>query len=244
MIEHNGADAGYRSYAGRFPDHGLAIAIACNASTANTTALARGVADVYLAKVLAPVPAASTAALKPVTLQPGALERRAGSYVQPTTRQVVQLTVRGGQLMLGRYGGPVLVPTAENRFRIQGQAQEYVFAEGEHAGFELRPLAGGRAVPFEWRAPVVASAAALPGYSGDYFSEELNARYRVTANDSTIVLRTGTSDPMTVLPAFADSFVGEGWTIQFVRRKGLVSGFEATDGRVRRVAFEKVDAKK
>ena len=56
VIEHNGADAGYRSYAGRFPDQGLAIAVACNTSTANTTALARGVADVYLASVLAPAP--------------------------------------------------------------------------------------------------------------------------------------------------------------------------------------------
>src|SRR5438105_4945166 len=54
VVEHNGADAGYRSYVGRFPDKGLAIAIACNAATANTTALARGVADAYLGSTLAP----------------------------------------------------------------------------------------------------------------------------------------------------------------------------------------------
>src|SRR5690349_13597457 len=45
VVEHGGADAGYRSYVGRFPAQGLAIAIACNASTVNTTALARRVAD-------------------------------------------------------------------------------------------------------------------------------------------------------------------------------------------------------
>ena len=38
--------------------------------------------------------------------------------------------------------------------------------------------------------------------------------------------------------------VGGGCTIQFVRRRGQVGGFEATDRTVRRVAFEKVDGKK
>ena len=57
FIEHGGADAGYRSYVGRFPDRGLAIAIACNAATANTTALARGVADAFLGSTLATVEA-------------------------------------------------------------------------------------------------------------------------------------------------------------------------------------------
>jgi CubicO group peptidase (beta-lactamase class C family) len=244
VVEHNGADAGYRSYVGRFPEQGLAIAIACNAAAANTTALARGVADAYLGKSLAPVPAAATAALQPVALQPGALERRAGTYLQPTTMQVAQISVRNGQLIGGRTAGPVLVPTAENRFRIQGQNVEYVFADGEHAGFELRPLAGGRPVSFEWRQPAVVSASALAVYAGDYFSEEVNARYRVSITDSTIVLQTGTSEPMGVRPVYADGFLGGGWTIQFVRRKGQIVGFEATDTRVRRVAFEKVESKK
>ena len=46
LIEHNGADAGYRSYVGRFPDLGVGIAVLCNAATTNT-ALARGVADTH-----------------------------------------------------------------------------------------------------------------------------------------------------------------------------------------------------
>src|SRR5205814_6188743 len=60
VIEHGGADAGYRSYVGRFPDKGLAIAITCNAATANTAALAHGVADVFLGSTLAPVEVAAT----------------------------------------------------------------------------------------------------------------------------------------------------------------------------------------
>jgi CubicO group peptidase (beta-lactamase class C family) len=239
VVEHNGADAGYRSYVGRFPDHGLAIAIACNASTANTTALARGVADAYIGGALAPV-AALTAALPPATLPPGTLERRAGAYIQPTTMQVMELSVRDGNLILGRVTGPTLVPLAENRFQVTGQGTTLVFADGEHAAFELRQPAGGRPLKYEWHAPAVASALALAPYAGDYFSAELNARYRVTASDSSIALRTGTSPPLMARLVFSDTFLGGGNTIQFVRRRGQVAGFEITTGRTRRVTFERV----
>ena len=39
-------------------------------------------------------------------------------------------------------------------------------------------------MPFEWRQPAVATPNALAAYAGEYYSEELDARYRVTATDS------------------------------------------------------------
>src|SRR5207253_1282311 len=64
LVDHTGADAGYRSFVGRFPQHDLAIAIACNAAV-NTGAVARSVADVYLGKVLDPTAPTITAQAKP-----------------------------------------------------------------------------------------------------------------------------------------------------------------------------------
>ncbi len=238
VVEHNGADAGYRSYAGRFPDHGLAIAIACNAATANTTALARGVADVYLGALLSP--AQGEVALQAVPVSTESLGRRAGVYVQPTTLQVIEIIMRDGRLVVGPGNGPALTPVAENRFRVAGVPAELVFATAERPGLERRPLAGGRAVPFEWRAPATATASTLAAYAGDYASEELNSRSRVTASDSTLLLRTGTSGPLTARLVFADTFIAGAYTIQFVRRSGHVSGFEVTNGRMRRVKFERV----
>jgi hypothetical protein len=161
-------------------------------------------------------------------------------YIQPVTLQVVEFSVHDGQLVIGRTNGRVLLPLAQDLFRVQGETVEYAFGSGEHAGFELRPLGPGKAVQFEWRAPAVAAAAALTAYAGDYFSEELNARYRVTATDSTIELRTDTSEPRTARMVFGDTFLAGGYTIQFVRRQGRPAGFEITDGRVRRVRFERV----
>jgi hypothetical protein len=237
IVEHGGADAGYRSYVGRFPEQGLAIAIACNAATANTTALARGVADVFLGSALAP--AEAPAVPQGVAVAADRLQRRAGVYVQPTTLQIVRLAVRDGKLALAAPNGPALIPLAENRFVVPGQPGEAVFGDGggEHAGFERR-VPGQAPVRFEWRESIMPSAGALAPFAGEYVSAELGGTvYRVAVSDSTLSLRTGTSQPFTMRPVFADTFLGGGYTVQFTRAQGRITGFEVTNGRVRRVKF-------
>jgi len=238
VIEHNGADAGYRAYVGRFPELGTAIAIECNAATANTTALAHGVADVVLRDRLGPVTTDAPPAA--VSLSPAQLSRRVGVYIQPTTLQVMELSMRDGALTLGRRGGPALIPLAENRFRITGGPAEIVFADGERAGFR-RVAPGARDVVYEWRAQITPTPASLRAFAGRYISAELgDVVYRVTATDSTLELATGTSEPIPAREVFANTFVAGGFTIQFSTSGGVVRGFEVTDGRMRRVKFTKL----
>lgn len=238
IVEHNGADAGYRTIVGRFPDHGLAYAVLCNAATANPTALARGVADVYLAAAL--TPRSAPVALQGVAVAPGVLARRAGVYVQPTTLQVTELVMRGDKLYLGRQGNAALVAIAENRFRVTGQPFELVFYDGTPTRMERRPLDGGQTLLFEGRAPLVLAPQALAAYAGEYYSEELRSTYRVVAYDSLLTFGTGTSEPVDARPVYADAFVGGGYTIQFTRGGREITGFEVTNGRMRRVKFERV----
>ncbi len=233
VVGHGGADAGYRSYVGRFPEHGLAIAIACNASTANPGALANGVADAYIGGTLAAN--APEAAPQGVSVSAAVLQRRAGVYFQPTTHQVIELTMRDGRLTGGRNSGPTLVPLSESRFRVGNN--EVTFAGGENAGFEMRNVEGGRPVSFERRQPAEITAESLAAYAGDYFSEDVNAQYVVTASDSGLSLRTGTTDPIAARPVFTDTFLGGGYTIQFLRNGAEVTGFEVTNSRMRRVKF-------
>lgn len=242
VVYHGGADAGYRSYVGRFPEQALAIAVLCNAATANPSTLAQGVADAYLGGALAPVEAEIMPQAAPLSV--GMLQRRAGMYIQPTTLQVVELTLRDGQLILGRTSGSTLVPVAENRFRITGQAVELVFGNGERAGFERQPLRRGQPLPFEWREPSAVSSSVLAAYAGEYYSEEVDARYRVAANDSMLSFHTGTSNPTSARPLFLDTFDWNGaYTVQFIRTTGQVTGFEVTNGRMRRVKFVRVPAR-
>jgi CubicO group peptidase (beta-lactamase class C family) len=238
VVEHSGADAGYRSYAGRFPEQGLSIVVLCNASTANTTALARGVANAYLGDALTRND--PEVAPQGVTVSAESLQRRVGVYFEPKTMQVVEAIVRDGRLTL-RSGGMIpLIPLSENRFRLQGQAAEVVFADGAHAGFTMNPP-GGRPIVYERRDPFSMSKAALAAYAGDYQSDELaGARYTVTATDSTLLFKTGTSQPLTGRALFADTFIAGGYTIQFSRRGPAVTGFDVTNGRMRHVVFVRV----
>jgi CubicO group peptidase (beta-lactamase class C family) len=236
IVGHGGADAGYRSDVARFPDLGLATVVLCNAASANPGLLGRRVAEAYLGSTLSTVQPIATPA--GVTLSAERLQRRAGTYVEPRTMQVVELTFRDGRLMLGSQGNASLTPVSDDRMRITGQPAEAVFKESV-SSFDLLP-GGGRPLHFERRPAVVVTPQLLAAYAGEYVSDELaGAVYVVTATDTTIALRTGTSTPIVARLAFADTFLGGGNTIQFSRVRGQITGFDVTNGRVRHVKFVK-----
>lgn len=245
-IGHGGADAGYRSYVSRFPDHGLAIAIACNASTAVTAGLAHAVADAYLGSALAPKMNLTPTATS--TPPASTLQARAGVYVDPTTRQVVEISYRDGALILGRTSGPTLIPVGDNRFWVSGQARELSFVDGPRAALEssvpveARIEAGTaqmrrQPVRFEKQTAPPASGPQLAAFAGTYYSAELDATYRVTASDSGLVIRIGVNPPTPVRPIAGDIFLYGGTTVDFVRSGARITGFELTTTRTRRVAF-------
>ena len=123
---------------------------------------------------------------------------------------------------------------------MQGQAADIIFADGERAGF-LRRVDGARPLPFEWRQPVTPTRAMLNGFAGRYISDELGgAVYRIAATDSTLELRTGTSTAIVGRLVFANTFLADGNTIQFAETGGRVTGFDVTNGRMRRVKFARM----
>jgi CubicO group peptidase (beta-lactamase class C family) len=234
-VGHGGADAGYRSFVVRFPEHKLAIALACNTSTANTGALANRIADIYLGSALA----SSAPAVTPqgISVPLSELEKHAGVYFSPERVQFAELVLRDGKLFVGRAANNQLIPVAPNRFRATMGENEYVF---RNDGVDMVAPGGrvvGRMARMETRPP---SHSLMQQYAGQYSSEELNATYRVTANDSTITLQTGTSDPITGRLVFADAFSARNYTVIFSRSGRNVTGFEITTGRARRVKFTKV----
>jgi CubicO group peptidase (beta-lactamase class C family) len=233
-VSHSGGDAGYRSWTGRFPDHGLAIAIACNTSTANPQALALRLADSYLADALTPTPATEVS-VQGVAVAREVLERLAGPYFAPATMQVVELTVRDGKLFFGRTGNNEMVPIGRHRFRSNMSSNEAIFSDDPRSGFVVRQTSG-REVKYDRKDAMPANRARLSAFAGEYYSVELDATYRIAATDTSISLRTGTSEPFTLRPVFTDAFLGR-YFVQFTRDRGKVTGFEMTSGRSRRIQF-------
>jgi len=237
LVGHSGGDAGYRTYLGRFPEHGLAVAVLCNAAAANPVALARSVADVYLGDRLERVPEPPTAR---VTLTPAQVAPLAGVYANPVTGAPLFITLRRDTLVVGRTTGPALVPLTERRFRVTGQPVQLEFTPEGHLVQTVLAWPRRTPVTLTRREPVRPSRADLERYAGTYYSEELGATYTVAATDSTLVLRTRWGTERTVRPAYGDTFAGD-FLLAFTRgRGGSITGMRMSTGRVRNVAFERV----
>ena len=236
LVGHAGADAGYRSYTGRYPDQGFAIAVLCNAATSDPTGLAAGVSKVFLGSALTD-PAAVAAKPKPSA---DVLARLAGLYVNQTTGAVTFVSVKDGNLIVGRTTGPTLVPLGENRFWLGPQRTEWEFStNGERLVQRFTASPPRHPVTLVRREAAHPSAADLARYAGTYYSDELRATYIVAATDSTLTIRTGTNDPETFRPAYGDVFLGFA-TAKFVRDQGgVVTGMVVSTGRVRKIRFDR-----
>jgi CubicO group peptidase (beta-lactamase class C family) len=239
LVGHSGGDAGYRTYLGRFPDHGLAVTVLCNAGPANPVALAKSVADVYIGGKLAPAEPPVKAA---ATLTTEQLARFAGAYVNPNTGSAMFVTLRRDTLILGRTSGPALVPLSDRRFRVSGQPMEVEFTPAGHVVQTFLTWPPRNPISLERREAVRPSRAELERYAGSYHSEELGTTWVVTATDSTLVLKTRWGAERTVRPAYGDTFAGD-FLLTFTRDAARrVDGMLMSSGRVRRVRFERAAA--
>jgi len=233
LVGHSGADAGYRSYTARYPEHAFAVAVLCNAAPTNPADLAAKVAGIYLKAFAKPTPAPTATA----KLTKAELSRFAGLYVNPITGAPTWVALADTGLVVGRRTGPALVPVAANRFRT-GSA-EWEFAPNGDLVQRFLGSPPRHPVTLVRREAVRPSASELAAYAGSYTSAELGATYLVSATDSGLTLRTRTNPPVTASPVYADTFSGP-FLIEFTRDQGgRLTGALVSTGRVRKIRFEK-----
>jgi CubicO group peptidase (beta-lactamase class C family) len=238
LAEHEGRDPGFRAYLGRWLAPGVSVALLCNTTAINPVGIGRdigGFANGLPRQAPPPLPPQTTPG------DPNAALAWAGVYLEPTTRQVAELTVRDGVLYTDRTGGARVEAIGARRARLVGQPLDLEYDSAAHPGYVVRwSIPNRRADRFIWKAPAAPSLdrAALAEYTGTYTSAELGgATYHVEAGDSTLVLRAGTTPGLVARAVFPDGFVSGQYTIQFVRRAGRVTGFAISHPRARGVEF-------
>ena len=113
-VSHSGSTAAYRGFLTRYPDHGVAVALMCNAREADSRGLARQVAELYLTDALAEGPAAEPTG---ADVDPARVAAFAGGYRDTRTGQYLELAADGSSLLMdGGPGGPRLVALSETEF--------------------------------------------------------------------------------------------------------------------------------
>ena len=241
VVSHSGGAAGFSTWMGRVPDHGLALTVACNFDPVSASALAGRVGDVFLPKV------------DPNWKRPGPVaaagvdvSSRAGLYFEERTGEPIRLLVNEGRLRVAN--GPPLVPVSASSFRAPRAVPffrsqddfEMTFRDSGH--FEIKSMEG-QVTRYRRARPWTPSAADLQTIEGRYESRELGATYEIAAGPNGLTMRLE-GDParsVELTPADRDTYMRSLMVVRFQRDgSGKVTGFEYSNPLVRNLAFTRV----
>ncbi len=222
-IAHGGSTGGYRSWLARYPDHGLSIALLCNAAEANPEMLGRQVADLFLPDAPETKPYVPTG---PVPEGLFASTRTGEPFGLRMTPQGLTV-IPGGRLMTPV--GPDVWRLGSEEFRFEGRDRL------------VRITEDGDSIVHERRAPVAPDAASLTAYAGDYASEEARARWTLRVTDGRLALDPGGQPPLLMAPTYRDVFAVPGFVLRFERNAGgEVTALHVNAGRARDIVFNRI----
>jgi len=163
----------------RYPDQGLAIEALCNLEDIGSVVerLTQGVADIYLADVVA-ISSAGSAPATParVPLSAEQLASKAGLYREASSEELLQISVRDGKLMGSAGAGHdvswELIPVNANRFVISGTTIALDFVPATAGRGQEMHVIGERPNPdvFQRVNEVALSSRELRPFEGEYIS--------------------------------------------------------------------------
>ena len=237
-VSHGGSWAGYRAELLRFPEKHTSFAVLCNLATTNPSALARRVADVWLASALGP--AQGFVAFKPASAGASGGDARAyvGLYRNPTTGELRRVSIRGDSVFFDNMSRAVpLQAIAAARFHPLGGGE--IFFTDVTGGRRFLSVVGesGDTTRFERVAEATPAARELAQYAGAWYSPELDATYTLRATNGRLVLERRRSPAVTLQPTYADAFAGDGLLLRFTRQGGAAKELLLDAGRIRNVRF-------
>jgi hypothetical protein len=249
-IGHSGGDRGISSYAVRYPEQRLALALLCNLDNVPTGALAQSIAEIYLGDALTAPPSTSAPAMPaPVSLSLEKLSTKVGLYYDPVSPSVGRMFLRDGKLMASEGTGEgesvELTPVGENRFVISGRpiVAEF-FPAGPGRPQEVRVTAAGLkpVVSQQVSASFQPTDEELRALRGEYVSPEVEGTYALAVRDSRLVIQIPGRSDVVLRPILRDAFAGAiVGVLKFSRDAGgVVTAFTAHSSGARGLRFDRL----
>lgn len=185
LIQHGGADAGYRSFVLWFPDLLVGVALLSNLGSIDSRDIALTAAEIYLSDKLQPVrPAVPGSELPSIKLSAAELDRYTGKY--ELYWHVTEISRIEDHLEIREANDPPASLEANGNHRFSMGKRRLVFQD----------LESGKALSFtnDWKEIFKRinvseeSQPDLSAYAGDYWSSELEAYLRIHLRDGHLVL--------------------------------------------------------
>ena len=235
-VTHTGSTAGYRAFAGRYPDQRLSVSMLCNASNVPTGGTGSRIADVYLGDA-ASAPTTPDYAAAWAGRDPAAF---AGLYREPVTGDTRRLHVEDGVL---HDGSTPLFPLSPRELRVGTSDARYVFGSdggAAPASFFVDDWATSEQ-RWERVQPWSPVASDLAAFAGTYHSEDAETTYVIRVQDGRLVAWQRPDDERTLEPVYHDGFRMGGTTVRFRRDgSGRVEALSLSLGRVYDMRFERL----
>jgi hypothetical protein len=208
----------------------------CNLSGTNPARLSRKVADIYLEKSLQP------AAMPPKPQDAGVSNPGlfAGEYLDANDHSRLSFADSGGVLSI--VNGASLQSIGPNRFKTpKGSIIAFDSSKSMMSVTVDTPdMVRFTGTKIE---RVRVGDADLAAYAGTYASEELDATYKLSVENGSLMLRTKWNPARKLVPLVRDEFAaGDFGTLVFHRDSGnRISGLSVFESRIRNLTFEKIN---
>lgn len=229
-VSHTGATAAYRTVLVRFPEKKVSIAVLCNGTAPDASAIAYSIAD----EVLGPFPEAPSASSeqKLSVQQP---EKYVGLWKNERNKTATRFVLSNNEL---RFGNTAVWAMADGSLMLGGT--KLIFkadSTGKPVSFDA--TANGDTIRFTAQADWQPGAADLSPFSGDWYSDDAEARVVFIVEGTNGFVQFKNSPRIAVRPLYKDSFTdGSGQLFWFDRdASGKVVTMHIGGSRMRDMPF-------
>ena len=249
MLQHGGADAGYRSFVLYYPGLDAGVVVLSNLASFNPGGTAREVAEIFFAGEMEPAEAErAPASAAGQAVDPAVLAAYTGDWRleeagtrMSVERQGARLFVRAAQT-----GRVELLSLSDSTFRVGDTGAEIAFhREGGDRADRAVLLQNGARSEMRRMRPHAPGPAELEAYVGRYYSPELETVYTVVVEGDRLIARHRRHGDVVLTPEEPDAFGSDQWffgNVAFERdERGAVTGMRVSSGRVRNLWIEKLD---
>ena len=251
VVEHGGGQGGYVCHMARFPELHLSVAALFNCYLWNARDKTLQVADYFLEEKQpreTPAASTSTTAAHPARRELTAeqLQLKTGKYFDPQRVALREVRLQDGRL---QYQGFNLVPLSGERFYLEDEPDVLIEFQSSSPGYTgmIKTITASGEYTYERVESVPPAVDELEGYTGQYYSPELDLRWEILLEDGQLVVRRRKYADTRLTAVFKDAFNDDwqpvlGWpwsyTIIFQRdAEGVVNGMSVSGSRIRRLKF-------
>jgi CubicO group peptidase (beta-lactamase class C family) len=251
-VDHSGALGGYRSYMVRFPEQNFSVICLSNLSSINPAGLSQQIADIYIAdefekaeERIQPLEEEKVRTAKGIGISEAKLKEKVGDYIEPQSGEVIRLFLKDGKLNALMFGqNYALAAKSEAEFNLLNAPVRVALKfERKEKGMPLllhvlQEREQSRIFqPFK---PVDLSPEQLKEYEGEYFSEELQAAFRLSMKEDRLHFSHKNAPGGFLNPTLQDKFTLRNFKVHFIRDgEGKIAAFTLDAGRVKNLKFEK-----